>query len=206
MGYVVIDVETANADQSSICELGWALVSEGAVVGAGATLLNPQCHFDCMNVSIHGIRPEDVRAAPTFNEFWPQFVAAIGESVIASHGAFDRTAIYQATPRWGLPQPPNPWLDVTRVIRRVWPDIFAARGYNLANACSVLGVVLDQHHRAEADAVAAARVLIKALDAVGWTVDEAIPQSMVRMNDKQFYAGQPAVTPEFHPAATGARS
>ena len=50
-----IDVETANADRASICQIGIVHVRDGAIHDRWQTLLNPEDWFDPWNVSIHGI-------------------------------------------------------------------------------------------------------------------------------------------------------
>ena len=59
-----IDVETANADRASICQIGIVHVRGGRVVDRWQTLVNPEDWFDPWNVSIHGIDERDVRAWP----------------------------------------------------------------------------------------------------------------------------------------------
>ena len=61
MEFVAIDVETANADMASICQIGIAQFRDGTLAEEWKTYVDPQDHFDIMNVSIHGI-DEDVVA------------------------------------------------------------------------------------------------------------------------------------------------
>ena len=51
-----IDVETANADRASICQIGIVHVRDGAIHDRWQTLINPEDWFDPWNVSIHGIK------------------------------------------------------------------------------------------------------------------------------------------------------
>ncbi|MAW80826.1 MAG: transposase, partial [Parvularcula sp.] len=66
MEFAAIDVETANANMASICQIGVARFSNGQIVDEWETLVDPQSYFDMMNVSIHGIEEQDVAGAPTF--------------------------------------------------------------------------------------------------------------------------------------------
>lgn len=50
-----IDVETANADPASICEIGIVHACGGAIRGQWSTLVNPGSRFSRVNVGIHGI-------------------------------------------------------------------------------------------------------------------------------------------------------
>ena len=55
MRFVAIDVETANADMGSICQIGLARFVDGELAEEWGTLVDPEDSFDAVNVSIHGI-------------------------------------------------------------------------------------------------------------------------------------------------------
>jgi DNA polymerase-3 subunit epsilon len=55
MDFVAIDVETANADMASICQIGIASYSNGSLVDEWSALVEPEDFFDPINISIHGI-------------------------------------------------------------------------------------------------------------------------------------------------------
>ena len=67
MNFVVIDVETANPDLSSICQVGVVEFRDGKLHDSWESLVNPEDYFDDMNVSIHGIEDHMVCNAPK----WP---------------------------------------------------------------------------------------------------------------------------------------
>jgi DNA polymerase III subunit epsilon len=67
MDFVAIDVETANADLASICQIGIAHFSNGVLASEWKSYVDPQDHFDEMNVSVHGIDASIVAGAPTFD-------------------------------------------------------------------------------------------------------------------------------------------
>ena len=50
-----IDVETANADRASICQIGIVHIRDGEIEDRWQTLVNPEDWFDPWNISIHGI-------------------------------------------------------------------------------------------------------------------------------------------------------
>jgi DNA polymerase III subunit epsilon len=54
VNFVVLDVETANPDLSSICQIGVATFRNGAIHNKWQSLINPQ-EFQAINISIHGI-------------------------------------------------------------------------------------------------------------------------------------------------------
>lgn len=55
MNFVAIDVETANADMASICQIGLARYENGVLADEWKSYVDPQDYFDGINVSIHGI-------------------------------------------------------------------------------------------------------------------------------------------------------
>ena len=64
MDFYVIDLETANGDSSSICQIGIAGYENGVCVFEWGTLINPNTIFDPGNINIHGITPDMVKTAP----------------------------------------------------------------------------------------------------------------------------------------------
>ena len=69
--FIVIDIETANPDLLSICQVGIVFFENGEVVTKWETLVNPRDYFDPINVSIHGITERDVRDAPILSDIVP---------------------------------------------------------------------------------------------------------------------------------------
>lgn len=67
MNFIAIDVETANADMASICQIGLVSHQDGVVVEEWSTYVDPEDYFDGVNVSIHGIDESVVRGAPSFS-------------------------------------------------------------------------------------------------------------------------------------------
>lgn len=68
MRFIALDVETANSDMSSICQIGIVHFEDGKPVETWSSLVDPQDYFDDVNVSIHRIEEEDVRGAPIFKQ------------------------------------------------------------------------------------------------------------------------------------------
>ena len=167
-----IDVETANADRASICQIGIVHVRGGKVVDRWQTLVNPEDWFDPWNVSIHGIDEGDVRKSPTLPEVRDELRRRLRGSVLVSHTSFDRVAFERAMARYDLEQLQVTWLDSARIVRRAWPDRYGQRGYGLKNVATDLGVSFV-HHDALEDARAAAEIVLHACvaaatDIEGW--------------------------------------
>ncbi|MDD2774324.1 MAG: exonuclease domain-containing protein [Gallionella sp.] len=165
MRFIALDVETANPDMSSICQIGIVHFEDGKPVDTWSSLVDPQDYFDGMNVSIHGIDEEDVRGAPTFKQISAEINRRISGQVVAIHTAFDRNAITQAASRHSTTPPECFWLNTASVARRTWPEV-AQRGYGLAPLAVKLGIEF-KHHNAAEDARAAGIILVRAMTEIG---------------------------------------
>ena len=51
MKYLALDVETANADYSSICQIGIAEFENGKVIDKWSSFINPESYFDPFNIN-----------------------------------------------------------------------------------------------------------------------------------------------------------
>lgn len=172
MDFVALDVETANPDMASICQIGVARYVGGMLADEWKTYVDPQDYFDGMNVSVHGIHESTVVGSPTFPELSDVLGGWLGNSVVVTHTHFDRTALYQAAGKHGIEMPSCTWLDSARVARRAWEE-FAHRGYGLSNVCRAIGYEF-KHHDALEDAKAAAIVVLAALKRTGLDLAEML--------------------------------
>jgi len=173
--YLAVDVETANADSASICQVGVARLRDGDIVQSWSSLVDPEDYFDAMNVSIHAIGPEDVDGAPTFAGVLPTVREFLAGQIVVHHMPFDRIALGRAAARYGLEPISASWLDSARVARRAWTR-FAQRGYALKNLAREFAIPL-QHHDAASDAAAAGLVVARAVEESGLSVVEWLTRS-----------------------------
>jgi DNA polymerase-3 subunit epsilon len=165
MDFVALDVETANPDLSSICQVGMARFQDGKITHEFSTLVDPQDYFDLMNVYVHGIEEDDVIGAPTYAQISSQVNELLDGAICATHTHFDRSAVHQACSRHNTVLPTCKWLDTARVARRTWESV-AQRGYGLGNLAEMLGIEF-KHHDALEDATAAGRILCLAVEQSG---------------------------------------
>ena len=122
MEFVAIDVETANADMASICQIGIAQFKDGTLAEEWKTYVDPQDHFDMMNVSIHGIDEDVVAGSPTFAMLADTLISRLSGRIIVTHTAFDRVAVHQASTKHKTPPLSCTWLDTACVARRAWTE------------------------------------------------------------------------------------
>jgi DNA polymerase-3 subunit epsilon len=161
MDFLAIDVETANADVASICQIGIAKFSDGRLVDEWVTLVDPESHFDAMNIMIHGIEPHMVIGQPVLPVVASKVYELLTDSVVICHTHFDRVSLGRAFGRYKLTPLSVTWLDSARVARRTWKDV-AYSGYGLKNVCDKIGYKFA-HHNALEDAKAAGFVLLAAI-------------------------------------------
>jgi len=167
--FVAIDVETANADMASICQIGVAKYINGVLTEEWSSLVDPEDYFDFINIDIHGITEEDVAGKPTFSEVASQLGSFLTGTVCVSHTHFDRVSISRALAKYGLSDFDTTWLDSARVARRAWEE-FAWGGYGLASVCNKIGYVF-KHHDALEDAKASGHVLLAAIEKTGLDIN-----------------------------------
>jgi DNA polymerase-3 subunit epsilon len=170
MDFVVVDVETANADLSSICQIGIASFQNNSLAESWVSLVNPEAHFSSTNISIHGIYPHDVESAPTWSEVYPHVANRLQEMVVVSHTPFDRVALERACLRANVPAYDCMWLDSAAVVRRAWPE-FSQSGYGLANVARCFGIEYEAHDALE-DARCAGLILLRAIEHTGIRAEE----------------------------------
>lgn len=159
--FVAIDVETANEDLASICQVGVVTFERGVVLEAWGTLVNPEDYFNGINVSIHGIDEEMVRGAPPFPQIFDAVAGLLRDQVVVSHTPFDRIALDRVLGKYRLMDIPCTWLDSAKVVRRAW-NAFSRSGYGLGNVCNAFGIHFKAHDAVE-DARAAGEIVLRAI-------------------------------------------
>ena len=158
--FTAVDFETANSHPGSICAVGVAEVRDGTVSDRWSTLVNPEVEFNPINIGIHGITPERVERAPTFELVHDALSERLDGGIMVSHGAFDRAALSHASSKYSLPEIDVDFVNSQLVVRRTWPDR-SRKGYGLAAVSDALGIPLN-HHDPLSGAEAAAEIMIRA--------------------------------------------
>lgn len=170
MKFIALDVETANADLASICQIGIAHFEDGRFCEKWESLVDPEDDFYPLNIGIHGINESMVADAPTFPSLSEIVTKKLVNTVVVSHTPFDQTAIRLVFEKYDIELPVITWLDTARVVRRTWTDL-SRRGYGLAPVAERLGIEF-RHHNAAEDAGAAGEILLHAMRETGHSVDE----------------------------------
>lgn len=107
--FVALDVETANNDWGSICQVGVVRVQDGNVMESRSWLCQPPAsvsEFAEFNIGIHGITATDVAGHPSIGEIMPAISDFIGGLPVLAHNAqFDMSALGRACAASGVPTP-----------------------------------------------------------------------------------------------------
>lgn len=160
LDFVAFDVETANSDWGSICQLGAARFIDGRLTETSSWLVKPPAGIDEFqpdNIAIHGITPDQVSDCPRVAEVLGELVDFVGELPMVAHNAqFDFTALSRAAAA----------SDVAAPTFRFACTLLLARSLKLGfenNRLPVLarglGIALNKHHDATADAVACGEIM-----------------------------------------------
>jgi DNA polymerase-3 subunit epsilon len=167
MDFYAIDVETADYDSASICQIGIAGYANKTLAFAWESLIkpDPRFRFAPTNSSIHGITASMVKDAPSLPEVYPLLRETLENAIVVSHTRFDTIAMSRAFAAHQLREFPCAWLDSALIARRAWRQ-FSRRGFNLKNVCSFLNYEF-QHHDALEDAKAAGCIVLRACEATG---------------------------------------
>jgi DNA polymerase-3 subunit epsilon len=164
---VVIDVETACARASSICQIGVVGFRDGREVLTWETLVDPQDVFSGFNTRLHGIGPTHVAGHPTFPRLYGTLLEHLGGRVTVAHSMFDHGALSAACRIAGLPMIRTRWLDSVQVARHAWPHLPTHR----LNALAAHLGLEHKHHDALSDARVAGWVLVRAIEHTGLDLD-----------------------------------
>lgn len=165
--FAAIDFETANYNPDSACAVGLVVVKGSRIVRREHHVIRPPDR-QFVFTYLHGIAWEDVRDAPTFAELWPALRALIADAdFLAAHNAsFDQRVLESCCRTHRLRRPSHPFLCTVKLARTLW-GVYPTK---LPDVCRHLKIPL-QHHKADSDAEASARIVIAARKA-GWQWQE----------------------------------
>lgn len=181
--FTAIDFETANGSRASACSIAAVVMDEsGTVVATRSDLIHPPVghdFFQPLNVSIHGIEPAMVADAPTWPEVVGDYLDLIGDGPVVAHNmAFD-FSVWTALARvLGTPGLDAPRLCTYRTAARMgWP-----RGTMKLDMVfhHYFPTETFHHHRADDDAMAAARILVAQMTDIGRDLDWMVANAAVR--------------------------
>lgn len=161
MNFTVIDFETANSRRASACSIGIVKVVDGKIVEKNSWLIRPkELDFNYMNISIHGIRPDDVKDQPEFNHLYQKIFKDYFENqlIIAHNASFDMSVLRKTLDLYNIEYPTFDYLCTVKVAQKTWPELYNHKLDTLSNFLKFK----FKHHDALDDCLACANVLINA--------------------------------------------
>lgn len=167
--FIVLDLETANEDLASICQIGLAFVKDGTITHTWGSYVDPETYFS--NTWLHDIDEQTVAGAPTFPKLLPELLNHIQDEIVVTHTSFDRTALTQASQKYNLPPIEFRHIDSAKMARRA-DSRFLHKGYGLQNLCNNYNIEYQEAHNAIWDAHMAAQVVLYLLANYPPTIEE----------------------------------
>lgn len=160
--FIAFDFETANNNRHSICSVGMVFFENGEIVDSIYELINPEEEFDNFNIAIHGITPDDVIDAPTFNVFYESIKNKIENKLMIAHYLpFDGYALRDNLLRYNIHPCFNQLLCTYQLSKKL---ILGKSSYSIKSLCQYYGIELINHHHALSDAMACGQLMLKLID------------------------------------------
>lgn len=159
MNFVTVDVETANNNVGSICQIGLAKYVDFELVDSYSTLLMPEGDFGYYNTKVHGLTMADVFDSPCMDEVHDEVVEFISDNIMVSYSNFDKRSLRSCWQAYSLESPNLRWVDALAMLRRHYPR-YSKSGASLGNVCKEWGFNFS-HHDALEDAKACGFVMSK---------------------------------------------
>lgn len=169
---VVLDVETTRAPSGPprIVSIAAVVCAAGAPTGTWSQpILDPGCPIDAVSSGIHRITDEQVRGAPSFASVVAGLTALLVAGpderlvLVAHQASFDVPVVREEMTRVRAVLPDLPVMDTMALMTLA--GVVGAGGRRTLPALAVaLGITLDAHHTAIADAQATALAACALLD------------------------------------------
>jgi DNA polymerase III subunit epsilon len=158
--FAVVDLETTGsvAGKHAVTEIALVQVMEGRIVRRWRSFVNPRQPIPPFIVALTGITDEMVAGAPPIGKLLANVVEFIGDAILVGHNVrFDAGFIEHELRAHGHPALSNPTVDTLTLARRTIAEV---ANYRLGTLTRELGIDVERHHRALADATATAELLV----------------------------------------------
>lgn len=158
--FSVVDIETTGSvsGRDGITEIAVVNVAEGRITQSWRTFVNPCTPIPAFITQLTGISDDMVANAPPVRYLLPTIVRRIGDAILVGHNVgFDAGFINYELRRHGHAELTNPKVDTLTLARRTIAEV---ANYKLGTLTRELGLDVERHHRALADATATAELLV----------------------------------------------
>ncbi len=166
LSFVSVDVETTGLDPAAarVTEIGIVRFERGQIAERWGSLINPGVPIPAEVVAITKITDEMVRDKPTFRDLkWEIYGRLRDRLFVAWNADFDWAFLGAEMGRCGMTLPNVPVLDPLVWARKMMPS---DNRKSLGAVCERFGIPLENAHRAEDDAEACGRVVLRLADKV----------------------------------------
>ena len=152
--FVSFDLETTGLSvmDDDITEFGAVKIKNGQEIDRIQSLIKPKKRISQKITNLTHITNEDVKNAPTIEEFIPRILEFFKDDVIVAHNAtFDVGFLNEILVRYGYQKFTNPAIDSLTLAWKLLPDL---KGYRLGNVARHYRIPYDgdDAHRADYDA------------------------------------------------------
>jgi len=158
--FAVVDIETTGsvAGSDAMTEIAVVRVDQGRIVKRWRSFVNPQQPIPTFITQLTGITDEMVAGAPHVRDVLPAVLGHFGDAIVVGHNVrFDAGFIDFELRRHGFFGLTGPTLDTLALARRTIAEV---ANYKLGTLTKELGLDVERHHRALADATATAELLV----------------------------------------------
>jgi len=177
MDFCAIDFETATNDRSSACEVGVCIVQDSTIIETKTWLIKPPSfpYFSHYNVAVHGIQPNDVKDAPTFDEIWYEVQEMMYGTLMMAHNAsFDAGVLRGCLNHYGMFTPKIDYLCSIQLAKKSWNYL---PKYGLKHLAEYHQIKFN-HHRAGDDAEVCAKISLLAFEKLFITSNEEVHENL----------------------------
>ncbi|MFN5160128.1 MAG: 3'-5' exonuclease [Rhodoluna sp.] len=160
LNFTAIDFETANGSPSSPCAVGLVKVVDGKILDSYQSLIQPPYPHDWFepgNIKIHGITPNDVISAPSWELALSEMIEFItGDDLVAHNAGFDMGVLLASIQTIDAEIPELRYGCSLLMARKT----YNLESYRLNQVAYAIGHEEFNHHDALADSDACARIVI----------------------------------------------
>ena len=157
LNFTALDFETANDNPDSVCSIGLIRVENSVIVDSFYSLVHVPNTPSFQYEYFHGISPDMVKDAPTFDQLWPKISRFFCDNVVAHFASFDRRCLLALLNKHNLTHKPFNNYCTWRIAKRL---LWQYRSLKLNKIAEIFDIKFE-HHNALEDARACAEVLLR---------------------------------------------
>lgn len=169
LNFVAIDFETANFDRASVCAVGLTKVVDGLIESTESWFIYPPTGLDFTNTYLHGIGPEHVSGAPSWQETLHRMSQVANGDPLVAYSPFDKGVYNAANNLTGTAPSDFAFLDALAIVRHHCQ----LPSHRLPLVVAHFELPGFNHHEAGADSLACAQITLRiAEERAAGTIEE----------------------------------